>query len=55
MTPDYSLLYFGILSSSVIKLLPFDYLYYLSIDMHISLDSSILVFQILTSDSPLPT
>jgi hypothetical protein len=49
MTPDHSLLSFGILSSSIIKLLPFDHLYSLVIDMLVSMDSSILLFQILTS------
>jgi hypothetical protein len=45
----------GILPSSVIKLLPFDYLYSLSIDMLVLLDSSILWFQILASKFLLPT
>jgi hypothetical protein len=40
---------FGILSSSSIKLLPFDHPYSLGIDMLVPLDSSILLFQILTS------
>jgi hypothetical protein len=42
---------FGILSSSSIKLLPFDHLYSLGIDMLVPLDSSILLFQILTSEN----
>jgi hypothetical protein len=49
MPPDHNLLSFGILSSSSIKLLPFDHLYSLGIDMLVPLDSSILLFQILTS------
>jgi hypothetical protein len=40
---------FDILSSSTIKLLLFDHLYSLGIDMLVSLDSSILFFRILTS------
>jgi hypothetical protein len=40
---------FGILSSSIIKLLPFDNLYSFGIDILVSLDSSILLSQILTS------
>ena len=51
MTPDHSLLYFGILSSSSIKVLPFDHPYSLGIDMIVPLDSSILLFQILTSEN----
>jgi hypothetical protein len=51
MTPDHSLLYFGILSSSKIKLLPFDHPYSFGIDMLVPLDSSILLFQILTSEN----
>jgi hypothetical protein len=39
----------GILYSSIIKFLPFGNLYSLCIDMLVSLDSSILLFQILTS------
>jgi hypothetical protein len=50
MTPDHSLLYFGILSSSNIKLLPFDHPYSFGIDVLVPLDSSILLFQILTSE-----
>jgi hypothetical protein len=44
---------FGILLSFVIRLLPFYRLYSLGIDM--PLDSSILLFQILTSEFLLPT
>jgi hypothetical protein len=51
MTPDHSLLYFGILSSTSIKVLPFDHPYSLGIDMIVPLDSSILSFQILTSEN----
>jgi hypothetical protein len=40
-----------ILSSSTIKLLPFGNLYSLGIDMLESLDSSVLLFQILTSEN----
>jgi hypothetical protein len=46
---------FGILSSSISKLLPFDHLYSLVIDMLVLLDSSILLFQILTYEFLLPT
>jgi hypothetical protein len=46
---------FGIHFSSVIKLLPFDHLYPLGIDMLVSLYSSILLFQMLTSEFLLPT
>jgi hypothetical protein len=42
---------FGILFSSIIKLLPFDHPYSLGIDMLVPLDSSILLFQILTSEN----
>jgi hypothetical protein len=45
----------GILPSSVIKFLLFDYLCSLDIDMLVPLDSSILLFQILTSEFLLPT
>jgi hypothetical protein len=45
----------GILPSFVIKLLPFDYLFSLSIDMLVLLDSSVLLLQILTSEFLLPT
>jgi hypothetical protein len=41
---------FGTVSSSIIKLLPFDNLYSFVIDMLVSLDSSILLFQTLTSE-----
>jgi hypothetical protein len=51
MTPDHSLLSFGIHSSSIIKFLPFDHLYSLGIDMLVSRDSSILLFWILTSEN----
>jgi hypothetical protein len=44
-----NLLSVGTLPTSVIKLLPFDYLYSLSIDMLALLDSSILLFQIIAS------
>jgi hypothetical protein len=44
-----NLLSVGTLPTSVIKFLPFDYLYSLSIDRLVPLDSSILLFQILTS------
>jgi hypothetical protein len=40
---------FGILFSSITKLLPFSNLYSFGIDMLVSLDSLILLFQILTS------
>jgi hypothetical protein len=43
------------LPSSVIKLLPFDYLCSLNINMLVLIDSSILLFQILTSEFLLPT
>jgi hypothetical protein len=45
----------GILPSSVIKFLPFDYHNSLSIDMLILLDSLVLLFQILTSEFLLST
>jgi hypothetical protein len=45
----------GILPSSVVKLLPFDYLCSLNINMLVLIDSSILLFQILTSEFLLPT
>jgi hypothetical protein len=41
----------GILPSSVVKLLPFDHPYSLGIDMLVPLDSSILLFQIVTSEN----
>jgi hypothetical protein len=47
--PDHNLIAFGILSFSVINLPLFSHLYSLGIDMLVSLDSSILLFQILTS------
>jgi hypothetical protein len=42
---------FGILSSAVIKLLPFGNIYSFGIDILVSLDSSILLSQILTSEN----
>jgi hypothetical protein len=48
-------LYFRILSSSTLKLLPFDHLYSLGIYMHVPLDSSIFLFQIFTSEFLMPT
>jgi hypothetical protein len=51
MPPDHNLIAFGILSFSVINLPPFGHLYFLGIDMLVSLDSSILLFQILTSEN----
>jgi hypothetical protein len=42
---------FGILSSSIIKFLPFSNPYFLGIDMLVSLDSPILLFQKLTSNN----
>jgi hypothetical protein len=47
----HNLLSVGILPSSVIKLLPFDHPYSLGIDMLVPLDSSILLFQIVTSEN----
>jgi hypothetical protein len=44
-----------ILPSSIIKLLPFGNLYSFGIDMVVSLNSSILLFQILASKFLLPT
>jgi hypothetical protein len=41
----------GIVFSSIIKLLPFDHPYSLGIDMLVPLDSSIFLFQILTSEN----
>jgi hypothetical protein len=45
---------FGILSSSVIKLPPFGNLYSFGIGILVSLDSSILLSQKLTSETLLP-
>jgi hypothetical protein len=52
MPPDHSLLSFEIPSSSIIKIIPFDHHYSPGIDMLVPLDSSILLFQILTSKNP---
>jgi hypothetical protein len=55
MPPDHNFLSVGIFPSSITKLLPFNYLCPLSIDMLVLLDSLVLLFQTLTSEFLLPT